>query len=980
MATPHLFVEFSRQRGLSPDGRSRAFAAAADGVGWSEGGVVLLVERLADARRLGHPVLAVVRGSAVNSDGASNGLTAPNGPSQQRVIRAALADARLEASDVDLLEAHGTGTRLGDPIEAQALLDTYGADRPGGPLWLGTIKSNIGHTQAAAGLAGVAKAVLALRHATLPRTLHIDAPTPHVDWSAGTVRLLTEARPWPAGDRVRRAGVSAFGISGTNAHVLLEEAPAEPVTEAAAREPWAGATPWLLTAATPEALRARAAQLLDAGPRLDPRDVGFTLATGRARLAERAAVLAGDRDALRALAEDRAAPGLLRAETVAGPRVAALFTGQGAQRAGMGRELHRAFPVYAAAYDAVIDALPDGATVRRAADDGVHLDRTGFAQPALFALEVALFRLLESWGVRPELVSGHSVGELAAVHVAGVLSLPDAAALVSARGRLMQALPEGGAMLAVTAAEADVLAVLDGRPGVGLAAVNAPRATVVSGDEDVVAALADAFTARGWRHRRLRVSHAFHSARLDPILDELRAVAAGLRFETPALTVVSTLTGGPVTADELADPDYWARQARQPVRFADAVGHLVDAGATALVEVGPGEVLTGLAAQTTAERDGPGPVLVPALRVTGPETGAVALAAAQLAVHGVGVDWPAYFAGSGARLADLPGYPFQRQRYWLTAGRTSSGPAESVVRIAGTDRWLLTTRLSARHPGWLADHVVHGSVVVPGTAVLELVHRVTAAAGGGTVQELVVQRPLRLPARDQVEIQVTLDEPAGDGRRTVTLHARPDTEGGDDGWTPHATGTVGPAAAGPGFALTPWPPAGAEPVDPAGPAEALALAGLSYGPAFGGLRRIWRDGDTFYAEAELPGTVPAAEGLHPALFDAALHATAAAGDDPGIAALPYVWSGFRLHRPAGDRIRVRLDRTGAGRWSVQVADASGAPVAAVESLVLRPAPGSTTTPHRRCCRRGYRCRWTLRTPTRTGTSSGCRPPRTPAPR
>ncbi|MEV0136834.1 SDR family NAD(P)-dependent oxidoreductase, partial [Dactylosporangium sp. NPDC050688] len=491
MSTPGTFVGFSRQRGLAPDGRCKAFSDDADGTGWGEGVGLLLLERLSDAVANGHPVLAVVRGSAVNQDGASSSLTAPNGPSQQRVIRAALAAADLEPSDVDAVEAHGTGTSLGDPIEAQALLATYGQGRAE-PLWLGSVKSNLGHTQAASGVAGVIKMVLAMRHGTLPRTLHVSAPSLHVDWSAGEVRLLTEARPWPSADRPRRAAVSSFGISGTNAHVIVEEPPAR--IAAPGERTALPVVPWPVSARTPEALDAQVVRVRAVAD-LDPVDVGYSLATGRAAFEHRA-VLLGD--------------------TVVRGRVrdggtAMLFTGQGAQWSGMGRGLYAAFPVFAAAYDEVcahIEGLRDV--------EGELLDETRWTQPALFAVEVALFRLLESWGLRPDHLVGHSIGELAAAHVAGVWSLSDACKVVSARGRLMQALPEGGAMVAVQASESDVRAVLV--EGAEIAAVNGPDAVVVSGDEDAVAAVA----ARFAKTRRLRVSHAFHSARMDGMLAAFR--------------------------------------------------------------------------------------------------------------------------------------------------------------------------------------------------------------------------------------------------------------------------------------------------------------------------------------------------------------------------------------------------------------------------------------------------------------------------
>ncbi|WP_146193937.1 type I polyketide synthase, partial [Streptomyces sp. MA5143a] len=695
MASPEPFVEFSRQRGLAADGRCKAFAASADGTGWSEGVGVLLLERLSDARRNGHRVLAVIRGSAVNQDGASNGLTAPNGPSQQRVIRQALATAGLAPSDVDAVEAHGTGTTLGDPIEAQAIIATYGRERPQGqPLWLGSVKSNIGHTQAAAGVAGVIKMVQGIRHGVLPRTLHVDEPTGEVDWSAGAVELLTEARRWPETGRPRRAGVSAFGVSGTNAHVILEQAPQTVHTGVASPE--LPAVPWVISARTEAGLRGQAAKLacFAADDRIDPVGVAHSLLTTRAALDHRAVVVGGDRTrlvaGLAALAADEPlTTGVVRG-AARGGKLAFLFTGQGSQRPGMGRELRMRHPVFRDAFDAAcaeLDRHLAGQADRPlreivlsepGTDEAALLDETLYAQSGLFALETALFRLYESWGVRPDYVAGHSLGELSAAHAAGMLSLADAAALVAVRGRLMQALPRGGAMAAVAATEDDVARAIAAHGGaVDIAAINGPTSLVISGDEDAVLDVADDFRTRGHHVKRLRVSHAFHSARMDGMLDEFRAAAEAVTFRPPSVPLVSNVSGRLAGPEELCSPDYWAVHARACVRFHDAAVTLRDLGVRTYLELGP----TGVLSATVAGIHGEEPA-VPALAEGESETVTAVAALGHLHVRGVPVDWSALFGGVTPERVDLPTYAFQHRRYWPEAAHGRGARVSAPTPIA----------------------------------------------------------------------------------------------------------------------------------------------------------------------------------------------------------------------------------------------------------------------------------------------------------
>ncbi|MGQ0841524.1 type I polyketide synthase [Actinokineospora sp.] len=970
MSSPGLFVDFSRQGGLAPDGRCKSFGAGADGTAWAEGVGMLVVQRLSDARRRGHRVLAVIRGSAVNSDGASNGLTAPNGPSQQRVIEDALAAAGLRPSDVDAVDAHGTGTTLGDPIEAEALIATYGRDRAADrPLWLGSLKSNIGHAQAAAGVGSLIKMIMAVRHGELPRTLHADEPTPHVDWSGGAVRLLTRAQPWPNADRPRRAGVSSFGISGTNAHVIIEAAPED--TETAAG--YVGEVPWVLSARTESALAEQAGRLAEF-VRENPAELGdiaYSLGSARSLFSHRAAVIGGDRAelvaALDILGDD---PNTVREAAKPGGRTAFLFSGQGSQRAGACRELYAARPAFRRALDEIAEAF--GTKVDRPVLDLVLaepgtpeadlLDRTRYTQPVLFAIEVALFRLLESWGVVPDFLMGHSIGELSAAHVAGVLSLSDACTLVAARGALMQALPESGAMVSVRAGEEEVRAVAGN--DVDIAAVNGPNSTVLSGDETAVLAVAAILAERGHKTTRLRVSHAFHSVLMEPMLAELRQVAETLTFHPPTIPIVSNVTGELADPARLGTPDYWVEQVRGTVRFLPGIQALRAEQVDTFVELGPAGTLAAMVADCLP--DDADVLAVPLLRDRHPEPRTVLDAVTRIHLRRPTLDWAAVIPGG--RMVDLPTYPFERRRYWLSSvesgGTGLDHPLlDAVVDVAGAGEVVLSGRLSLGGQPWLADHAVGEVVVLPGTAMVEVVTQACAHAGGGSIEDLTLESPCVLDGRDGLVLQVVVGPADDDGRRSVSVYSRPDRRDDEIEWTRHASGLVTSVAAEPDIAdwAVHWPPAGAEPADLADVYIRLADRGYHYGPVFQGLRELWRvDGDK-YVEVELGAEQRDAArsyGVHPALLDAVLHAVVLDRPDSGTGeiALPFAWSGVRVHAVGAGLLRARVRSVGTDTVSVVATDALGTPVVSIDSLTLRPIAADRLVA-RAATRNLYEVRW-----------------------
>ncbi|UZI31659.1 type I polyketide synthase [Streptomyces sp. VB1] len=957
MSGPGMFVELSRQHALSVDARCKAFSSSADGTGWAEGAGTVVLERLSDARRNGHRVLAVVRGSAVNQDGASNGLTAPNGVAQERVIRQALDGAGLTTADVDVVEAHGTGTMLGDPIEAEALAATYGRGRePERALLLGSLKSNIGHAQAAAGVAGVIKMVQALRHETVPKTLHVVEPTPHVDWSAGGVELATDARAWPESGRARRAGVSSFGISGTNAHVILEEAPPEPAPVPAA-EPVAGegatdpVLPWVFSASSEDAVAAQAAALLsfvDADPGMDRADAGLSLAVARTGLPHRAAVVGSDLPALRrgltALASGTESPGVVRGTARDAGGVVFVFPGQGSQWPGMALQLLDESSVFAETMQACADALDPHFdwNLFEVLRDVDALEKVDVLPSVLFAIMVSLAALWRSYGLEPTAVVGNSQGEVAAACVAGALDLADAAKVVALRSKTVRALSGSGGLVSLALPEDEVTEILrrwEGR--LSVAVVNAPTSVVVAGDIDALVELVAACEADGIRAKRLLADYASHSAHVEPIKNELLTVMAGLTPRPSRIPFYSTVTADVLDTTGL-NGEYWYSNLRERVRFAETVDVLAERGHTMFVEMTPHPVLTAAVEDTREDA-----VAVGSLRRDDGGMDRFMTSLAEAYARGASPDWRTVFPG--ARQTDVPTSAFRRQSYWIPlAPDGGSGNVEAaglaaadhpllgaVVELPDSGGLVLTGRLSRQAQPWLADHRLGDTALLPGTAFVELAIRAGDEVGCDQVAELTCEVPLILPPHAGVDVRVTVGGPDRSGRCDLAVHARP--ADGSGGWTRHASGALA-SGRGAEFDLTAWPPPGAEAVEWDGGYGRWTELGYHYGPAFQGLRAWWRRGSEIFAEVALPPEIEADAtryGLHPALLDAALHPVVADGKE---CRLPFSWQGVSLRATGAATLRVWITPDGADTVSLRLADGTGAPVASVESLALLPIP------------------------------------------
>ncbi|MFC9355620.1 SDR family NAD(P)-dependent oxidoreductase [Rhodococcus sp. NPDC057014] len=987
MATPAVFVEFSRQRGLARDGRCKAFSAAADGTAWGEGAGMVALERLSDAERKGRRILAVIRGSAVNQDGASNGLTAPNRQAQERVIAQALANAGLGPGDVDVVEAHGTGTKLGDPIEASALLAGYGRERPADrPLWLGSVKSNLGHTQAAAGVAGVMKMIMAMRHGVLPKTLHVDRPTPHVDWSAGAVSLLTENREWPESDRPRRAAVSSFGISGTNAHVVLEEAPPVEPSDGEPPRPADEVVAWFVSGHTEPALRAQAERLreyVSGHPDLTPAAVAGTLLGSRATFDHRAAVIGTQPHAL-LNGLDALSRGAPSADVItgvaleAGDRPVFVFPGQGSQWVGMATELLDTSPVFADTVRECAEALAPYTNfslldVLRDRDPAA-LDRVDVVQPALFAMMVGLAGLWRSHGVEPAAVVGHSQGEIAAAYVSGALSLSDAALVVAARSRVIGASARRGGGMASVTLPADLVRekIQPWAGAVEVAAMNGPSATVISGPVDALDLLIAQLQGDGVQARRIAVEYASHCADVSVLREPILDVLASITPRRSRIPFYSSVTGGVLDGTAL-DADYWYRNLRRTVRFEQATRSLAADGYRLFVESCSHPVLT-VALQETLDAAGVAGRAVGTIRRDRAGLRQFTAALAEAQVHGLHVEWDRVgWARHDDRQqwVDLPTYAFQHRRYWLespvpqgdfaSTGMESGGhPMLAASVELGDGRGaVFTGLLSPQRLPWLSDHGVEGTVILPGTAFVELALHAGNRVGCGRLEELAIEAPLVIPAEGEVALQVSVLSDGEAGRSTVSVHSRPADAAPDTPWTRHATGTLTVAVDTAGSLEQQWPPADVTPIDVRGLYDVLDDAGYEYGPVFRGLKAAWRRGDDLYGEVRLSGEDPAAAvagyGIHPAVLDAALHLIALGAADTGIR-LPFAWDRVQLHAVGATALRVHVTMIGPERYRVSASDAAGRPVLTAESLALRPL-GDAGVPAARVRDSLYRVEW-----------------------
>ncbi|MFE9320840.1 HAD-IIIC family phosphatase [Nocardia sp. NPDC052278] len=963
LMSPIAHIELCKLGVLSPSGRCAPFSADADGTVWAEGAGLLLLKRLSDARRDGDRVLAVIRGSAVNQDGRSQGLSAPNGAAQEQVLRSALRVAGLAPHDIDYVEAHGTGTALGDLIEARALTRVFGPGRdPARPLGIGSLKSNVGHTQAAAGVGSVIKLVLALQHERIPATLNASVPAPLVDWERSGVAVAAEPMPWRRGDRPRRAGVSAFGLSGTNTHLILEEAPPEPmvVPDTSADDRSVALLP--ISARSQASLHGQAERLLElvvTDPRLEPGQVARALALQRTQFERRAVVVAADRDemvgALRDLVDGGSSENVVvgAGAVLTNAKTAFVFPGQGTQWVGMARDMLTYSEEFRAEFEQCDKAfgahtgwsLVDKLTTMTAAD----LDDFPVVQPLLFATMAALATTWRAAGVIPDAVIGHSQGEVAAAYCAGAIELSDAARIIVTRSRLMQAIRGAGAMAMVGLPEAEVsrrLAGFDGR--VSIAAVNVRRSTIVAGEQAAVEKLLAELNHAGI-YTRLGGSgtgFAGHSRLIESIREPLTAELADMATNLPATQWYSTVSGEPVTSGTIG-PDYWYRNARETVRFAPTIERMIADGFRYFVELGVHPSLTA-AVKTVSEDLAREVAAVGSLVRDQDGPTCLARAQAELYVAGHELDWTSMVPEYGR--VDLPTYAFDERRFWtdrvhrdttsLGLGDVTHPVLGAVVPQPDSDGVILTGRVSRQLQAWVADHAGPNAVLLPGAALVELAVRAGDEVDSPVVRELVLRAPMLVPERGALQIQTVVGGVDADDRRTVRIYAR-DEHDPDTRWTLHADGVLAEESepVPPQVDSSAWPPADAERVDVDGLYSELYTRGHHYGPLFRAMRTAWRRDDEIFVEVELAESAhgdAAKFGIHPALLDAALHATALFAADGEHAMLPFVWTDVALWASGATALRVRLTRSGADTLTMSATDRTGRPVVSVGSVLLRP--------------------------------------------
>ncbi|KAK4495334.1 hypothetical protein PRZ48_013665 [Zasmidium cellare] len=936
MATAQSFVMFSKQRGLSPDGRCRSYSGDANGTAWSEGVGLLLLERLSDARRNGHQIHGLIRGVATNSDGRSSTLTSPSGPQQERVIQAALRNSGLSPADIDVIEGHGTATPLGDPIEVRALIGTYDQNREQ-PTLLGSLKSNLGHTQAAAGVAGIIKMVMAMQKGVVPATLHVRKPSRHIDWENANIELVTKARNWPESGRPRRAAVSAFGIGGTNAHLVLEQGKVaeDDIADVPGhtRTNVAKLCPWLLSGADHSALQAQAQLALGLG-HPDPSDVAFSFATTRSLLRWRAAVPPGDTEALKALAKGAPHPRLLVAQAIA-PRLVVMFSGQGGQFAEMFDELSTTFHVFKYHLKAICDAIdnhieqPLMQTLQSSAEI-VH--RTDISQPALFAFQVALYRTLEHFGIVPTYLIGHSIGEITAAHVRGILTLEDAAKLAVTRGRLMSAVGKG-AMASIEASEEEVQQSLDGLKTMTddiavIAAINSEDSMVISGPPKSVQLVEDHFRAQGRRTKRLQISHACHSPAMKAIGPEFQDFLETITYHELRIPIISTVTGSLAKSLDLCSPEYWTRQLVSPVRFADAVRTARELGCSHFLEIGPSAALASHVQDA-----------VP----TGATIRSFIEALTSLTIQGCDVAWSRALEGSGAKKVDLPTYPFQRKRYWLdppniseTDGETGGGFLDAGVSVPGSSQVVFSGIVPLGKFPWLGDHVMGGKTILPATAFVEMALKAGREVGLNVLGELTLLKPLDSSEGDDVRLQMIVEDAGTNSGRTFNIFSRPTRAKISEDWNLHASGVLQERLhhSVQQAVHTSWPTQGE--IEITGAYNQLQAAGISYGPAFRCIQRLCQTQEGFVAKLVLPEECrPGDHLVHPALLDAALHVPLLASPSDAITRLPFRLAGVRLWPSKEREVRAVVRNLENGDLAVTVYDLRGHLVAEIDTVCLR---------------------------------------------